>query len=101
MSNWRGWQTLDWHTRSDAAGRFVWEHAPKDPIILVAFKEGYRAVYVTNEPSENEALLKLTPAARLRIRGTVTDAETGLPIEAFTVVPMVEPGDILLLEAAK
>ncbi len=100
-SRWRGLQNLDWRSRTDSDGRFTWDGAPSDRVVLAAFKEGFRTAELSIEPSDKEAVLRLTPTSRLRIRGTVTDAVTGRPIESFTVVPNVEPGGILMLEEAR
>ncbi len=98
---WNGIRILDWHTKADAGGRFVWDAAPSDRVILTAWKEGYRVVRLAIEPADKEVVFKLVAASPLRIRGTITDAATGLPIETFTVVPIVHPGDILMLDSAR
>ncbi len=96
-----GLQNLNWRTKSDAAGRFAWDTAPTFRVFLSAWKEGYRAVRLAIEPADKEVDFKLVAVSPLRIRGIVTDAATGRPIEAFTVVPSVHPGDILMLDFAK
>jgi hypothetical protein len=63
---------------------------------LSVSKGGYRVTETIIEPPNKEAVLTLLPTGRLRIRGTVTDAATGKPIETFTVVPAV-PGEGALL----
>jgi RNA polymerase sigma factor (sigma-70 family) len=102
VSRWTGpRQALAWRTQTDATGRFSWDAAPIGQVTLAAFKEGYRMADMTIEPTGQEAIFRLTPASRLRIRGTVTDAATGRPVEPFTVVPNVEPGGILLMDAVR
>ena len=98
---WNGPRTLKWRSSTDAEGRFVWDSAPTDQVWLGADKEGYRTAEAPIEAFAKEAILKLTPASLLRIRGTVVDGETGRPIDTFTVVPIVEPGRILLLDSAR
>ena len=95
VSRWTGPQTLGWRTQTDAAGRFAWDAAPTGRVSLAASKEGYGAAEMTIEPTGKEAIFTLMSTSRLRIRGTVTDAATGRPIEEFTVVPSVEPGELL------
>jgi RNA polymerase sigma factor (sigma-70 family) len=100
-SLWDPRQSLDGRYQTDATGRFVCDNAPSAAVELTAFKEGYAAAYQKLEPSENTPVFKLAPASRLRIKGTVTDAATKEPIETFTVVPMVNGGDTLILDYAK
>jgi RNA polymerase sigma factor (sigma-70 family) len=101
MESWNGHRNLDWHTRADIQGRFVWDAAPSDRVILAAWKEGFRVSSLAIEPSDKEVVFKLVAVSPLRIRGTVTDAATGRPIEAFNVVPSVHPGDTLMLDFAR
>ena len=68
---------------------------------LTAGKNGYRVADVMIDGLDEFTLVKLTPASPLRIKGTVTDAATGQPIETFVIVPMVEPGNILLLDQTR
>jgi RNA polymerase sigma factor (sigma-70 family) len=94
-------QVASRRSSTDAQGRFVLEHAPNDRVFLSAGKDGYQSQRLAIEPSVNETAFKLVAGAPLRVRGTVTDAATGLPIETFTVVPSVHPGDTLILDSAK
>ncbi len=91
-SQWRGHQTLDWRVETDAEGRFRWDDAPSDAVSLVVFKAGYDGMTRIAEPTGQDLVLSIVPSRELRIRGTVTDAETGRPIETFTVVPGTEIG---------
>ena len=100
-SLWDPRQSLDGRYRTDAAGRFVWENAPSDSVELTAWKEGHAAAFLKLEPSDDQPIFKLVPASRLRIKGTVTDAAINKSIETFTVVPMVNGGDTLMLDYAK
>jgi RNA polymerase sigma factor (sigma-70 family) len=101
VARWSGPQTLDWRLRSDAEGRFEWDGAPRDQVSLGVSKEGYRDAVMTIEPTDKEPVLTLIPASPLRIRGTVADAATGKPIETFTVVPGIVPGNFWLVSSAK
>ena len=53
------------------------------------------------EATATEAVFHLSSASPLRIKGTVTDAVTGQPIQTFAVVPSVEPGAILMVDFTK
>ena len=87
---WRGHQTADWRAETDAEGRFHWDCAPSDTISLGVSKPGYDFVEQTFQPSDKEHVVTLR--AILRLRGTVTDAETGGPLETFTLIPGTEIG---------
>jgi RNA polymerase sigma factor (sigma-70 family) len=104
VSRWsggNGLETVTWRAQTDADGRFVWDGAPHDRVSLSAFKANYRVDVRVVEPADKEVVLNLTAASPLRIRGFVTDAETGRPIAIFRVVPSVEPSGILLLDSAR
>jgi RNA polymerase sigma factor (sigma-70 family) len=85
---WRGHQTLDWRADTDADGRFRWDDAPIDEFSVSAGKTGYLSGTLLLRPSDKEPVMTLRRS--LRLKGTVTDAETGLPIGTFTVVPAVQ-----------
>jgi RNA polymerase sigma factor (sigma-70 family) len=92
VSEWRGHTTLDWRAQSDADGRFRWDDAPGDVVSIAAFKPGYDGATRSVKASDKELVLSLLPSRELRIRGSVTDAESGRPIETFTVVPGTKIG---------
>ena len=83
---WRGFYSLRWSTRTDTEGRFRWDDAPSDVVQLDLGKLAFRGKrfyrIVPDAPEETLALRR-----PLRIRGRVTDARTGRPIQAFALVP--------------
>ena len=83
--NWKGYQALNWQTETDALGRFHWNDAPSDEVSLFANKAGYSSTQFNVKPSDQEHVLAL--ARVLVLRGTVVDAQTGLPIHTFTLIP--------------
>ncbi len=87
-SQWRGHQTLEWWVETDALGRFRWDDAPSDAVLMSASKRGYSNFGAEITASTTEHVLTLSHA--LLIRGSVADAKTGRPIGTFTVVPSVE-----------
>jgi RNA polymerase sigma factor (sigma-70 family) len=103
VSRWDGPRTLDRIPLTDEKGRFVWDGAPSARFSLAISKEEYRETETTIEPSDKEPVITLMPASLLRISGNVTDAETGEPIETFTVVPasQVEGPPLWLVDFAK
>jgi RNA polymerase sigma factor (sigma-70 family) len=90
LQAWRGHNTLDWGGTTDADGRIEWHSAPQDELDLAVLKEGY--FYSRNnllKADWTEHVITLHP--QLTVFGTVTDAETGQPLEHFKVVPGTEP----------
>jgi RNA polymerase sigma factor (sigma-70 family) len=83
---WRGHHSLRWKTRTDAEGRFRWDDAPADGVLIDLGRLGYSAKrFWTMKPGEPEGTM--TMRRPLRVRGRVTDVDTGRPITAFTLVP--------------
>jgi thiol-disulfide isomerase/thioredoxin len=82
---WRGYRSLEWRVDTDAEGRFRWDEAPPDAVLVDMGKQGYFSVRRRSmTPADEE--YNITMPRPLRIRGTVVDAATGKPVEAFTVV---------------
>ena len=87
---WRRYQSLEWHTETDAEGRFVWNSAPPDEVQLSVTKPGFMNLSDLGslpgfKPSEQEQVITLGPL--LRVHGRVVDAETSQPIARFNVLP--------------
>jgi hypothetical protein len=83
---WRGHRTLEWGTRADEMGRFEWASAPADEVKFSILQRGYRPAHfvpLTASEEEHEVVLRRP----LRIHGTVTDGQTGKPIEHFRMIP--------------
>jgi hypothetical protein len=83
--DWKRHSSLDWMTKTDAQGRFTWDSAPAEPMFLTLTKPGYTMVG-QREFQANKGETNVTMYPPLRVRGRVTDARTGQPIERFTVV---------------
>jgi hypothetical protein len=83
--NWNGHSSLDWTTKTDALGRFTWDSAPGEPVLLTMTRPGYTMVG-QREFQADKGEKNVTMYPPLRVRGNVTDARTGQPIERFTVV---------------
>ncbi len=83
---WRVHHSLRWSTRTDAEGRFRWDDAPADAFRVDLGTLGFTSKRFWNaRPNAPEQTI--TMRRPLRVRGRVTDAETGRPITAFTLVP--------------
>jgi len=74
-----------WFTYTDPNGCFSWREAPEDELDFVVGHEKYMWNHINMSPSGKEYTITLKPA--IRITGTVTDAETGKPVEQFRLIP--------------
>ena len=83
--NWNGHSSLDWTTRTDAEGRFHWNSAPPDPVLLTLTRPGYVMVGQREFKSGPDET-RVTMFPPLRLRGRVVDAQTGQRVLRFTVV---------------
>jgi hypothetical protein len=81
-----GYAGLDWGAETDADGRFAWYEAPATgSYMLDVLRPTYRQLVAWMVPGGTEDLT-LALHRPQRLRGTVTDAETGRPIERFNVI---------------
>ena len=83
--NWKGHSSLDWTTKTDAQGRFTWDSAPAEPVLMTLTRPGFTMVG-QREFQADRGETNVTMYPPLRVRGKVTDARTGQPIERFTLV---------------
>ncbi|HEY6228336.1 MAG TPA: sigma-70 family RNA polymerase sigma factor, partial [Verrucomicrobiae bacterium] len=79
---------LEWGAETLADGRFVWTGAPTNELILYVTAEGYAPQLARAKAGPKEHVIRLQAGVRERLRftGTVTDADTGEPIDQFTVM---------------
>ncbi len=90
VERWGG-GSFPWSTRTDAEGRFEWDGAPVDEVILGITKGGYvEKRGLTVRPRQQEYAIELHE--ELLIRGSVIDASSGEPIPSFTVTPGFDNG---------
>ncbi len=85
-------QTVEWNSTTDEEGRFIWNGAPKESVMLGIYKQDFANLngqQVT--PGDQEHLFTLRKAPRVAIK--VTDAETKQPIPEFKVTPGQQWGD--------
>ena len=84
---WRKRRTLMWRTGTDSEGRFTWNEAPPDEVLGYVGADGFAMLrdlpLVAAGPEKEVTFTLLRP---LKVTGSVTDAETGAPVEQFTVV---------------
>ncbi len=81
---WRGYRCLGAFKWTDADGRFRWDDAPRDDLIVSVDQQGYRGVSQRRvAPSDEDVVFTLEPS--LRIVGAVRNAETQARVENATV----------------
>jgi len=85
---WRGNRTLDWNTKTNESGRFVWESAPPDKVRIGVYKSKYMSSREDVKTRDQEYEIVLAP--QLTVYGNVTDAETGRPIDKFTATKGIQ-----------
>jgi protocatechuate 3,4-dioxygenase beta subunit len=89
---WRGCRSLMWRVDTDAEGRFRWDEAPPDEVLIDMGKQGFQSVrHKPITPSDDE--YTFTMPGPLRIKGTVVDASTGKPVPEFTVISGIDWGN--------
>ncbi len=89
---WRGYRSLRWRANTDAQGRFQWDDAPRDDVLMDMGKQGYMSLrHYSLTASDREQVITMN--AILRIAGRVVDKETGQPIPKFTLVPGYDSGN--------
>lgn len=88
---WRGHRSLRWRVDTDAEGRFRWDEAPADEVLIDMGKQGYMIIRrhgLTASDQEHTITMHLP----LRVSGRVVDRETSEPIPKFTVCPGIDWG---------
>lgn len=97
----QGLRKVEWSTHTDAEGRFAWDSAPAEPLLYWFEAPGFewiRRLLLAANGSDHEIKLARKGVANERqdsITGTVTDAETGAPLDQFRVLlgDVREPDD--------
>lgn len=86
--------------KTNADGVWEWTWAPDDPVKFRIYAEGFASLELDIAGGAAPRTITLTPEHR--VTGRVTDAVTGKPVAAFTVVPVnVFRKDFLSADRAK
>lgn len=89
---WKGFRSISWRAETDRKGRFEWPNAPADAVQYDIRGQGYMSVRnKALAPGEQEH--EITLFRPLKIAGSVTDAVTGKPIDAFRAIPGIDWGN--------
>jgi beta-lactamase regulating signal transducer with metallopeptidase domain len=89
---WRGFNSnpylreLKLPFQADTNGLFEWDWAPDDQLTFDLLKAGYADSVIQVRADGGERTVSINPL--LRISGTVIDAKTGQPIDAFNAIPV-------------
>ncbi len=81
-----------WSDTTDGLGKFHWDAAPKESVILWVAAQGFyrrRNVELPVDQSEHRIVLQKEeqrPDPKLTVQGRVQDASTGLPVPEFKVL---------------
>lgn len=87
MDTWRSLSSIPWNAATSRDGRFEMADAPIDSFTLQVSKEGYQYKRATVRPADPETIIRLSPI--VRVKGVVSDAATGKPLQRFNVIPGV------------
>ncbi len=103
IDTWRRYRALGVYLKTDAEGRFRWEDAPPDTVLVNASRTGFEGVFQERvSPDEGDVVLTLKRS--LSISGRVRDADTGKPIEQAQVdvgIPDPKTGEVRWDEDAR
>ncbi|MBN2582826.1 MAG: carboxypeptidase regulatory-like domain-containing protein [Planctomycetes bacterium] len=85
VRKWKQYECLWWNVKTDDEGRFCWRAAPKDEeVVFEVRKDDLMTQIIALKAAESEQTVTMGPL--LTVRGSVTDTETGQPIDAFTLI---------------
>jgi len=88
---WRGHRSLEWRVDTDSEGRFQWDDAPADEVLIDMGKQRYMSISNYGmSASDKEYVITLYP--ELKVRGKVVDTQTGEPITQFKLLPGIDWG---------
>ena len=91
VNAWRGHHSLTWSARTDAEGRFRWDEAPDDMVMIDLGSLGFGAKRFWQTGPITEALYPDAPGPPHPWH--VTDAETGRTVKPFTLIPGFDWGN--------
>jgi hypothetical protein len=92
VDSWRGNRLLVWRVNTNEEGRFVWNDAPADEVLIDMGKVNYMSVRgYSMKPSNKEYVITMKP--ELKITGRVVDASTGQPIPNFQLISGIYWGE--------
>ncbi len=92
IDTWRRYRCLGVYLYSDADGRFRWDDAPEDALLVNVDRDGYRGVFMQQATAVEGGTVDFTIAPSIAVHGKVTDAQTGERIgEAAVAAGAIDP----------
>ncbi|MHC4266525.1 MAG: hypothetical protein ACYSUK_11430, partial [Planctomycetota bacterium] len=89
VERWRGYRSLSWQSETDEDGRFVWNEAPGDEVLIDVHKAEYMRVS-EHKCIAGEEEYEFVMHPPLVISGHVVDVDTNEPIQRFTMSPGIQ-----------
>lgn len=86
--SWNDHGTLQWESRTDAQGMFLWDYPPDDAVMIRIVKPGYREIHRSVVANDREQTFVL--GSPTTVKGAVVDGHTGEPVKRFRVAPGVQ-----------
>jgi hypothetical protein len=84
LQSWRGFNTINTNFQTDASGNFHWNDAPADAVTFDVEAGGMRGINQQVLQPDKENIITLGAGAK--VIATVTDVNTGQPIEKFHLI---------------
>ncbi|MCL4178229.1 MAG: carboxypeptidase regulatory-like domain-containing protein [Verrucomicrobia bacterium] len=78
---------LDWRATTDAEGRFTCDGVPSTGFGFYATKPGYGSPMFQEIAADADGEIVVRLERSFQITGRVTDADTGMPVKRFKVIP--------------
>ena len=85
---WNHYRTVKWQGTTDAKGVFTWDYPPADAIQIRITKQGYRDI--RPEVTANDLEQTFVLAQPMTIQDSVTDGQTGKPVDRFKITPGIQ-----------
>jgi len=84
-TNWRGYRSVDWQSKTNSDGYFEWNGAPADEVMFDFYKQDYMSVrQMPMSAGIDEYVIEMYPP--LKVSGTVVDADSNEPVKNFKVI---------------
>jgi uncharacterized GH25 family protein len=83
LDTWNGTRLLDWQTMTDEQGRFSWDNPADGTLMLRISATNHTSTRMSFSNPGSSTVIRLRRLSQ--IVGRVTDADTGKPIDDFTI----------------
>jgi hypothetical protein len=83
VSSWHGFNLLNFETKTDANGLFLWVDAPADEVLFDLSKPGYLSIRDFSMKSQNDYVITILPP--FGISGSVLSSDPNRPVRIFKI----------------